>query len=126
MSNSQKPASPLGSWQALEKHQEKMRSVHMRELFVAEPNRFDLFSLQIDGLLLDYSRNIVTCKTMSLLLDLARESGVEVMRQKMFAGEHLNNTEDRAALHVALRAEVGDEFRDGKQDCTADVQTVLD
>ena len=126
MSGSQKATSQLDTWRALAQHHEQMRTVQMSDLFRAEADRFDDLSLEIDGLLLDFSRNIVTRETISLLSDLVRESGVESMRQGMFAGEHLNNTEDRAALHVALRSARNDEFRDGKQDCTADVHQALE
>jgi glucose-6-phosphate isomerase len=75
----------------------------MRELFAADPRRFDSFSLQVDDVLIDYSKNRVTAETMKLLFDLARQASVLDWRDRMFAGEKINRTEDRAVLHVALR-----------------------
>ncbi len=90
-------------WQALEAHYRQTADVHMRDLFAEDDNRFERFSLALGGLFLDYSKNRVTSKTMDLLVDLARAGDGEGWRNRMFAGEPINNTEDRAALHVALR-----------------------
>jgi glucose-6-phosphate isomerase len=95
-------------------------------LFRRDPERFTRFSVEAEGLLLDFSRNLVTRKTMRLLQRLAREAGVEAMRERLFAGEHLNSTEDRAALHMALRADRDDPYFDGEFDATAAVHEVLD
>jgi glucose-6-phosphate isomerase len=75
----------------------------MRERFASDPRRFEKFSLQLDDLLLDYSKNRIDDETMDLLLDLARQAEVERWRERMFEGEKINTTEDRAVLHVALR-----------------------
>ena len=91
------------AWKALQAHYEQLREVHMRGLFAADPQRFERFSLTLDDLLLDYSKNRITEETLQLLLELARERGVESWRERMFSGEHINLTEDRAVLHVALR-----------------------
>ncbi|HVZ73655.1 MAG TPA: glucose-6-phosphate isomerase [Polyangia bacterium] len=91
------------SWKALQEHQRAIAPLHMRELFAHEPDRFARLSLRLGDLLLDYSKNRVTDETMKLLRALAREAGVEAMRDKMFAGEPINITEGRAVLHVALR-----------------------
>lgn len=93
---------------ALEQHFEaKGKSMDMRELFSADPERFNKFSLNLDfgdgDFLFDYSKNIVSEESMKLLFDFARERGVEAGRDAMFAGEKINVTEDRAVLHVALR-----------------------
>ena len=93
----------LPAWQALSTHAEELRAVHMRELFAADSNRFKAFSLRLEDVLFDYSKNRVTAKTMDILFDLARQAGVEERRAAMFAGEKINTTEDRAVLHVALR-----------------------
>src|SRR5438132_399618 len=93
----------LPAWQALDAHQKEMAGVSMRDLFRQDPKRFDKFSLRFNDILLDYSKNRVTEKTMGLLLDLARQSNVESWRDKMFSGQKINTTEDRAVLHVALR-----------------------
>ena len=90
-------------WRALLRHREEMEGVEMRELFASDGGRFHAFSLSLDDLLFDYSKNRVTEKTMSLLYDLAREAGVEEWRDRMFAGDKINFTEGRAVLHIALR-----------------------
>jgi glucose-6-phosphate isomerase len=90
-------------WHALRAHAEDIRRHHLRQLFARDPQRFEHFSLRLDDLLLDYSKNRVTDETMRLLADLARAAEVEAWRAKMFAGEKINFTEDRAVLHIALR-----------------------
>jgi glucose-6-phosphate isomerase len=87
----------------LRKHYESMRDIHMRDLFAQEPGRFKKFSLSVGDMLLDYSKNRVTEETMELLMRLAQEANVTGWRERMFGGEKINNTEDRAVLHVALR-----------------------
>ena len=94
----------LASWQSLEAHALEMKSRHMRTLFSEDSSRFDQFSIELPGLLLDYSKNLITSKTVNALLKLAVEADVEGWRQKMFAGEAINQTENRAVLHTALRA----------------------
>ena len=91
------------AWKSLEQHFEQVKSVHMRELFAEDPERFDNFHIRLNDILLDYSKNRITDETRQLLINLAEEAGIEQWREKMFAGEHINVTEDRAALHVALR-----------------------
>ncbi|VAW63477.1 Glucose-6-phosphate isomerase [hydrothermal vent metagenome] len=90
-------------WKALQKHFKDMSDVHMRDLFKNDPNRFKQFSVGLNDILLDYSKNRITDVTFKLLMDLARHSQVESYRDKMYAGENLNCTELRPALHVALR-----------------------
>jgi glucose-6-phosphate isomerase len=92
------------AWKALQAHQAEMAGVQLRDLFTREPGRAQKFSLQAGALLLDYSKHRVTGATLALLLDLARQADVEGWRARMFAGEHINNSEDRAVLHVALRS----------------------
>ncbi|MGB9129161.1 MAG: glucose-6-phosphate isomerase [Thiobacillus sp.] len=87
----------------LKAHQAAMDAVHMRDLFAADPHRFERFSLQAGELLLDYSKNRITDETMGLLVRLAEEADVAGWRERMFSGEKINNTENRAVLHVALR-----------------------
>ncbi len=91
------------AWRALERHAEAMAEVHLRDLFAADPGRFESFSLRLDDLLLDYSKNRITGETLRLLLDLAHQADLESWRARMFAGERINVTEDRAVLHIALR-----------------------
>ena len=91
------------AWKALETHQGEMADVHMRDLFTQDPQRFRKFSLQFQDLLLDYSKNRITEKTMQLLRDLARQADLKGWTEKMFNGEKINITENRAVLHIALR-----------------------
>ncbi len=90
-------------WRALAAHREAMEKQSMRALFAADPRRFARFSRRLGGLLLDYSKHRVTDETMRLLCALGRRAGVEPLRDRMFRGERINFTEDRAVLHVALR-----------------------
>ena len=91
------------AWGQLQSHFEQVRGRHLRELFDADPERGERLVADGAGLFLDFSKNRVTDETMMLLGELARERGVEERREAMFAGEHINTTEDRAVLHVALR-----------------------
>ena len=87
-----------------QRHRQSLQRFSLREAFVSDPNRFERFSLRLDDLLLDYSKNLITQDTMPLLMALARQAKVEEWREKMFAGEKINFTENRAVLHTALRA----------------------
>jgi glucose-6-phosphate isomerase len=91
------------AWKALQSHAAALAGTHTRDLFAADGKRFDRFSLSFGDLLLDLSKNLITIETRDLLLDLARQEGVEGWRSKMFAGEKINVSENRAVLHVALR-----------------------
>ena len=93
----------LPAWRALADHAAEMASVHLRDLFACDAGRFQRFSIEDDGLLLDFSKNRVTEETLALLLDLARETDLEGWRDRMISGEPINITEGRAVLHVALR-----------------------
>ena len=95
--------SQLPAWKALEEHYQEVSGLHMRDLFATDPERFEKFSLQLGDILFDYSKNRITEKTVSLLLDLARQAGLADKIQAMFNGEKINSTEGRAVLHVALR-----------------------
>ena len=90
-------------WQALQAHAEQMKTLHLRDLFAADPNRFQHFSLGQDELLLDYSKNRITARTLELLFRLAESAELGSWIERMFRGERINNTENRAVLHVALR-----------------------
>jgi glucose-6-phosphate isomerase len=92
------------SWQALQNHQPHIASTHLRDLFAADPERGTRLTAEAAGLFLDYSKNRITDETMALLCALARECDVEARRDAMFRGEKINITENRAVLHVALRA----------------------
>jgi len=91
------------AWKALQSHFDDVKDIHMRQLFEDNPNRFDEFSLQFNNLLLDFSKNRITQKTMKLLYDLAEQSGISEWSERMFTGEAINHTEKRAVLHTALR-----------------------
>jgi len=90
-------------WRALAAHRVAQGETHLRELFATDPGRAKRFSLALDDVLLDYSKNRVTDETMRLLMALARAAGLERERARMFAGEAINGTEGRAVMHVALR-----------------------
>ncbi len=113
------------AWRALERHAKAMAGVHLRELFAADPDRFARFSLRAGDLLLDYSKNRVTEETIGLLLDLAREGELEAWRARMFAGDKINTTENRAVLHVALRNRSNRPIVVDGRDVMADVNAVL-
>jgi len=89
--------------QQLSAHQANMAKAQMRDLFDADPSRFERFSLQVGGVLLDYSKNRITDETLRLLMQLAEEADVAGWRERMFSGDRINHTENRAVLHVALR-----------------------
>ncbi len=91
------------AWKKLEDHYEVMKNRHMRDMFMEDPDRFSKFSIRFRDMLVDYSKNIISEETMGLLLELAREADVKDAVDKMFSGEKINETENRAVLHTALR-----------------------
>ena len=93
----------LSAWRKLWHHYEATKLNHMRELFAQDPQRAERYWLEVGGLKLDYSKNRITDETLAGLFELARESGLPEQIQAMFAGEKINNTENRAVLHIALR-----------------------
>ncbi len=103
MTNPNLRPTELPSWKALSAHAAQLKTQHMKALFAADGQRFDKFSLQLPAFLFDYSKNLITDETKAALLALAKESDIEAWRSRMFAGEHINATEDRAVMHVALR-----------------------
>ncbi len=120
------PFTKLPSYAKLQNHFDKIKDLHMRRLFSVDPQRFDKFSLQQGDLLLDYSKNRITEETMSLLCDLAREANLDQWRERMFVGEKINNTENRAVLHTALRnCTEKPVYVDGK-DVMPEVRAVID
>ena len=90
-------------WQKLNEHFAEINNVHMRDLFATDPERFNRFHLQFKDILVDYSKNRISDTTLRLLLELAEEAGVQKAVEDMFSGEKINETENRAVLHVALR-----------------------
>jgi glucose-6-phosphate isomerase len=93
----------LPVWQALCRHQKTIAASNMRDLFAQDTSRFDKFSFQLDDMLFDFSKHRINDETLPLLLQLAREAQLENWRDRMFAGEKINITENRAVLHTALR-----------------------
>jgi glucose-6-phosphate isomerase len=93
----------LTSWKSLVAHAKEMKQQHMVDLFTEDKERFDKFSIQLPSMLLDFSKNLITSDTMDKLKALVQECELEQWRDKMFAGERINKTEDRAVLHTALR-----------------------
>jgi glucose-6-phosphate isomerase len=112
-------------WQALTAHFEQVREVRLRDLFAQDPDRATRMTAQAADLFLDYSKHRATSDTIRYLLAVARRAGVEGRRDAMFAGEHINTTEDRAVLHVALRMPAGTRLEVDGQDVVADVHRVL-
>ena len=98
------------AWQALQAHQHELQSLHLRQLFAADPRRGERLTLEAAGVYLDYSKNRITDETIRLLLALASESGLGARIDAMFRGDRVNTSENRAALHVALRAPRGAAF----------------
>ena len=96
------------AFQALQAHHATAVQWHLRDLFAQQPDRFERMHVRAAGLLLDYSKNRLNADTLSLLMSLARERGVETLREAMFSGEKINFTEQRAVLHTALRAPADD------------------
>ncbi len=109
----------------LQAHQAELADVAMRDLFERDPQRFERFSLKLDGLLLDYSKNRMTDDTLALLLRLADEADVAGWRARMFAGDKINHTENRAVLHTALRNRSNTPVRVDGEDVMPGVNAVL-
>jgi glucose-6-phosphate isomerase len=114
------------AWKALEAHYEKIRGTHLRTLFAHDPERGRRLTAEAVGLYLDYSKNRITDETLALLLQLAEESGLRTRIDAMFRGEKINVTEERAVLHVALRAPRGTSIMVDGEDVVPQVHAVLD
>jgi len=112
-------------WQSLASHFADIGSLHLRELFEGDDDRAGRMTVTAGDLVLDYSKHRVTDETLRLLMELARTAGVEARRDAMFSGAHINSTEDRAVLHVALRMPEGEALTVDGQDVAADVHAVL-
>ncbi|WP_145008662.1 glucose-6-phosphate isomerase [Pseudomonas oryzihabitans] len=115
----------LASWKALQDHRKAMQNFRMRDAFAADPQRFKRFSLSSSGLFLDYSKNLITEQTRELLVNLAREAGLEGAIRTLFDGAYVNSSEHRPALHTALRRPVGDSVQIDGQDIMPEVHRVL-
>jgi glucose-6-phosphate isomerase len=120
------PLAQRPEWHALEQHCREVEALHLSDLFAADPGRASRFSLEACDLFLDYSKNRITDETLSRLLDLARSARLQDNIRGMFAGERINRTEDRAVLHVALRAPAGTSIEVDGVDVVPEVHRVLD
>jgi glucose-6-phosphate isomerase len=120
------PLTGTAPWKALAAHHREISDVHLRDLFVADGERHERFSLEIEDLLFDYSKNRVTDETVKLLLDLARASGVVEVAKAMFSGAKINWTEDRAVLHIALRNRANTPILVDGEDVMPKVNAVLE
>ena len=116
----------LPAWQALTEHQAEVAGTHLRDLFAADPERGQKLVLEACGVYLDYSKNRITDRTLELLLQLVEQTGLRQHIDAMFAGDHINVTEDRSVLHVALRAPSGERLSSGGIDVVPAVHEVLD
>ncbi len=114
------------SWQALEEHHHKISAVHLRELFARDPKRGERMAVEAAGVYLDYSKNRITDDTLALLVRLAEESGLRGRIDAMFRGEKINVSENRAVLHVALRAPRGASIMVDGENVVPEVHSVLD
>jgi glucose-6-phosphate isomerase len=126
-------ASELSAWNALQDHHQKLgKDIVLRDYFQKDPKRFDKFSFTFNNgadnseTLFDFSKNFITEETLKLLVELAKEAGLEKLRDDMFAGEKINFTENRAVYHVALRNVANDPMQVDGKSVVEDVNSVLD
>jgi glucose-6-phosphate isomerase len=121
-----KPLTQRRAWKALAAHHKKLQKLHLRQLFAEDPKRGERLTAEAAGLFLDYSKNRITNATLKLLFELARESSLRAAIDAMFRGEKINLTENRAVLHVALRAPKGARILVEGKNVVPDVHAVLD
>jgi len=119
------PVGKSAAWNVLEEHQRKMSEVHLRDLLADDPGRGQRMTAEAAGVFLDYSKNRVTDETIKLLADLAEQSGLRSRIDAMFRGEKINVTENRAALHVALRTPKDEVISVDGQNVVPEVHAVL-
>jgi glucose-6-phosphate isomerase len=120
------PLTESAAWKALQVHYRKVKDLHLRQIFADDPERGTRLTAEAAGLYLDYSKHRVTDETLSLLLGLADERRLAERIEAMFSGQKINVTEDRAVLHVALRAPVGERIVVDGADVVPAVHAVLD
>jgi glucose-6-phosphate isomerase len=120
------PLRQRAAWKALEQHCRLVEPLHLRTLFEQDPRRGERFGLETEGLYLDYSKNRITNETIELLVNLANESGLATQRDRMFRGDHINRSEDRAVLHVALRMPSTSSLVVDGVDVVRDVHAILE
>jgi glucose-6-phosphate isomerase len=120
------PLAKRRAWKALQSHYKEVRELHLRDLFANDPGRGERLTAKAAGIFLDYSKNRITDETLRLLVGLAEESDLRSRIDAMFRGEKINTTEDRAVLHVALRAPKGTSIMVDGEDVVPQVHAVLD
>lgn len=120
------PPTQRPAWKALQDHYHKIKDLHLRSLFADDPHRAERLSIEELGIYLDYSKNRITDETLKLLLNLAETSGLRERIEAMFRGEKINITEQRAVLHVALRAPKDASILVDGENVVPEVHTVLD
>src|ERR1700761_1763335 len=120
------PLLDLPAWKALESHSKEISKTTLRQLFDQDPQRGTRYTVNAVGLFLDYSKNRITDQTLKLLLQLAEERGLKQRIEAMFRGDKINITENRAVLHVALRAPKGESIKVDGEDVVPGVHAVLD
>ena len=120
------PLNQRPAWKALQTHSQEMKGQHLRDLFAKDPGRGERFTAEADGIFLDYSKNRVTDETLRLLVALAEESGLRGKIEAMFRGDKINITENRAVLHVALRAPKSEKVVVDGEDVVPGVHAVLE
>ncbi|HYZ69474.1 MAG TPA: glucose-6-phosphate isomerase, partial [Mycobacterium sp.] len=114
------------AWQALQSHHDEIGDKTLREFFAEDPERGTQLTLTVGDLYIDYSKHRITRETLQLLIDLARTARLEQQRDAMFSGVHINTSENRAVLHIALRLPRGAELIVDGQNVVEDVHAVLD
>src|SRR3989441_8005482 len=120
------PLNERREWRALEEHYQQIRHLHLRDLFATDPKRGERLTAEAVGLYLDYSKHRITDDTLDLLVQLAASSGLRDRIDAMFRGDKLNRTEDRAVLHIALRAPRGTSIVVDGKDVVPEVHAVID
>src|SRR5271154_3239827 len=121
-----KPLTQRAAWKALAAHHKKIKELHLRKMFADDAKRGERMTAEAAGLFLDYSKNRITNETLKLLLKLAEESGLRAKIEAMFSGKKINITENRAVLHVALRAPKGASILADGKNVVPEVHAVLD
>ena len=115
----------LASWKKLNDHYQKISSAHLKDLFKNDPKRFEKYSIKLNNILLDYSKNRINDETLPLLINLANETGLKKAIDAMFSGEKINNTEKRSVLHVALRNRKNSAIKVDGEDVMPKINEVL-
>ena len=113
------------SWKNLVDHYKEMKNIHMKDLFVNDPERFNKYTIRFNDILVDYSKNIITEETLKLFFQLTDDVGLRDAIDKMFNGDRINETEDRAVLHIALRNRENNPICVNGKDVMPEINAVL-